>query len=472
MRVAYHRAMLYASTRGGAAPVGFEAALTSGLAGDGGLHVPAQWPELAPAARAGLAGRSHAGAALEILRPFAGGAFPDRELAAILDESYAAFSHPAVAPLAQIGEKSWLLELFHGPTLAFKDHALQVVGRMLDRALARRGERAAVLGATSGDTGSAAIHACRGRENLDVFVLHPQGRVSDVQRRQMTTVADSNVHNVAVDGTFDDCQALAKAMFADEALRRDAGLASANSINWARIAAQIVYYATSCAALGLPPRGVRYAVPTGNFGDAYAGYAAARLGFPIAGIVVATNRNDILARCLDSGAYRPQAARRTPSPSMDIQAASNFERLLFDLHDGDGARTGALMRRLAAEGGFALDAARRARAARLFAAAAVDDAATLAAIARVHAETGLVVDPHTAVGIAAARPGPPGIPTVHLATAHPAKFPGAVERAIGRPPEAPEALARLAELPERCDSLGRDPRALAAYIRARARRGR
>ena len=469
--------MLYESTRGEAPKLGFEGALTAGLAADGGLYVPERWPALPLETPARLAAMPHAEAGFAVMRPFVGDAFSDAELAAVLREACAAFDTPAVAPLRRIGENSWLLELFHGPTLAFKDHALQVVARLLDRALARRGERAVVVGATSGDTGSAAIHACGGRERLDVFILHPRGRVSEVQRRQMTTVTADNVHNIAIDGTFDDCQALAKGLFADAALRRETNLASVNSINWARVMAQTVYYATAAAALA-SPEGVRFVVPTGNFGDAYAGYAAARMGAPVARILVATNRNDILARCLNGGEYRPAAARPTLSPSMDIQAASNFERLLFDLHDRDGARVGGLMRRLADDGGFVLAPERRARAARLFAAARASDEDTLRAIARVHAETGVVIDPHTAVGVAAAACAGEGggddddaRPLVYLATAHPAKFPDAVARAIGHAPAPPPALRGLADMPERYDVMGRDPGALAAYIRAGARTG-
>ncbi len=462
--------MIYASTRGSAPRLDFEAATMTGLAADGGLYVPEQWPQLSPSAQAGLVGRPYSEAALRVMQPFVGSAIDADSLAAILTDAYAAFDHPAVAPLVQIGDGAWLLELFHGPTLAFKDFALQVLGRLFDHVLARRGERATIIGATSGDTGSAAIHACRGRTNLAIFVLHPAGRVSEVQRRQMTTVTDDNVHNIAVEGTFDDCQALVKALFADETLRRDLRLTAVNSINWARIAAQTVYYATAAAALGLPASGVRFAVPTGNFGDVYAGYAARRMGLPIAELIVATNRNDILSRCLNNGAYRPAAVHPTVSPSMDIQVSSNFERLLFDLHDGVGAAVAELMRKLADEGSFTLAPARRARARALFSAARVEEEQTLCTIARIHAETGLVVDPHTAVGIAAAArlPDPQRRPLVHLATAHPAKFPQAVARAIGRPPPRPAALAGLFDAPERCATLARDLNAVANYIRARA----
>ena len=463
--------MIYESTRGEAPRLDFEAVLTTGLAADGGLYVPARWPRLPAAELEGLAGRRYADAAFRVVRPFVGDAVAPGTLAAILDDAYAAFGRDDAAPLVQIGDDAWLLELFHGPTLAFKDYALQVLGRLFDRVLERRGARAVVLGATSGDTGSAAIHACRGRANVDIFILHPRGRISDVQRRQMTTTGDANVHNIAVDGTFDDCQALVKTLFADPGLTQGLRLVAVNSINWARIAAQIVYYATAAAALGLPSRGVRFAVPTGNFGDVYAGYAAHRMGVPIAGLVVATNRNDILARCLNGGVYRPGGVRPTLSPSMDIEISSNFERLLYDLYDRDGAHIADLMRRLAADGGFAVDGARLAAARRLFRAARVDEDETLRTIARVHADTGIVVDPHTAVGIAAAArvPDGDGRPLVHLATAHPAKFPRAVTRAIGRPPPVPPALAGLADLPERCDALARDPRTIADYIRARAR---
>ena len=465
--------MFYESTRGAAPGLGFEGVLTTGLAPDGGLYVPARWPELPAETLAGLAARPYARAALEIVRPFAGADAAPAELEAILDDAYAGFGHAATAPLTQIGDNAWLLELFHGPTLAFKDFALQALGRLLDHALARRGERATVIGATSGDTGSAAIHACRGRARLDVFILHPKGRVSETQRRQMTTVMDANVHNIAVEGSFDDCQALVKALFADEAPRRDLRLTSANSINWARAMAQIVYYARAAAALGAPESGVRFAVPTGNFGDAYAGYAARRMGAAVAEIIVATNSNDILARCFDGGEYRPAAVRPTLSPSMDIQLSSNFERLLFDLYDRDGRRTAAAMRALAEDGGFAVGAAPMARARRLFSAASAGEDETLAAIARIHAETGRIVDPHTAVGIAAAAklPPRPELPLVHLATAHAAKFPKAAERAIGRAPEIPPALAALAGAPERFDVMDRDPGRLAAYIRERATRG-
>ncbi len=464
--------MIYESTRGAAPKLGFEAALMAGLADDGGLYVPAHWPRLPPGALAGLAGRRYADAAFHVVAPFVGGDIEPGAFAAILDEACAAFDRPSVAPLTPLGDNSWLLELFHGPTLAFKDHALQVLGRLFDHVLARRGERATVLGATSGDTGSAAIHACRGRASLDIVILHPRGRVSDVQRRQMTTVPDGNVHNIAVEGTFDDCQALVKAMFADAALRREMRLTAANSINWARVMMQTVYYATAAAALGMPARGVRFAVPTGNFGDVYAGYVAARMGLPVARLVVATNRNDILVRCLNGGAYRPAAVAPTLSPSMDIQVSSNFERLLYDLYDNDGARVAGLMRDLARKGGFTVETARLARVRRLFAAARVEEDETLRTIARVHGDTGIVVDPHTAVGIAAAAkvPDPENRPLVHLATAHPAKFPDAVARAIGRPPEAPQAFAGLAEAAERYDVLGRDPARLADYIRAVAGR--
>lgn len=467
--------MIYESTRGAAPELGFTAATMAGLAADGGLYVPARWPALSPAAQAELAGARHAEAAFRVVRPFVGGDVAPEALAAMLDETCAAFDHPDVAPLARIGDDSWLLELFHGPTLAFKDHALQLLGRLFDHFLARRGERATVVGATSGDTGAAAIEACRGRGNLDIVILHPKGRVSEVQRRQMTTVADSNVHNIAIEGTFDDCQALVKGLFADPALRCEARLTAVNSINWARVMAQIVYYATACAKLGPPAQGVRFAVPTGNFGDVYAGYAAHRLGLPVGELVVATNRNDILVRCLEGGEYRPAGVHPTMSPSMDIQVSSNFERLLFDLHDRDGARIAQLMRGLAEDGGFTLDEARRARAARLFRAARVDEDETLRTIARVHAETGIVVDPHTAVGIAAAAALPDrgggARPLVHLATAHPAKFPEAVARAIGRRPDAPPALAGLADMPERCAAMDRDPRGLADYIRRAAAGG-
>jgi len=459
----------YLSTRGRAPELGFEDALMTGLAPDGGLYLPSAWPTLAAEEMAALSGLSYAQAARRIIAPFIGGEIDDDALGAMLDDAYRDFRHPATAPLVQIDDNLWLLELFHGPTLAFKDFALQLLGRLFDHVLGKRGARVTVIGATSGDTGSAAIHACMDRPNIDIFILHPEGRVSEVQRRQMTTVTASNVHNIAIRGTFDDCQALVKMMFNDIAFRRDMNLSTVNSINWARVMAQIVYYVTAAVSLGAPSRAVTFAVPTGNFGDVYAGYAASRMGLPVRRLIVATNRNDILARALTTGHYKVAGVSPTISPSMDIQVASNFERLLFDLYEGDGAAVTESMTALTAEGGFDIAPEPLARARALFGATRVDEDATLAEIARVHAETGLLIDPHTAVGVAAARAvaHDPAAPTIALATAHAAKFPDAVERATGRRPAAPAPLAGLLEAEERCQALDSDIAAVQNYIRSK-----
>ena len=461
--------MKYLSTRGRAPELGFEDALMSGLAPDGGLYLPTQWPTLAPDDLAALAGLSYAQAAGRIIAPFIGSEIDAAALDAMLDDAYRDFRHPATAPLVQIGDNHWLLELFHGPTLAFKDFALQLLGRLFDHVLDKRGERVTVIGATSGDTGSAAIHACMDRPNIDIFILHPEGRVSEVQRRQMTTVMAPNVHNIAIRGTFDDCQALVKAMFNDEAFRRDMNLSAVNSINWARVMAQIVYYVTAAVSLGAPSRGVAFTVPTGNFGDVYAGYAASRMGLPVRRLIVATNRNDILARALATGHYRTDTVTPTISPSMDIQVASNFERLLFDLYDGDGAAVTKSMTALSQEGGFEIAPTPLAHARALFDATRIDEDATLAEMARVHAETGLLIDPHTAVGVAAARalPHDSAVPMISLATAHPAKFPDAVERATGLRPAAPPPLAGLLEAEERFQGLDSGITAVQNYIRSK-----
>ena len=459
--------MKYLSTRGRAPELGFEDALMSGLAPDGGLYLPTRWPVLAPDDLVALSGLSYAKAAGRIIAPFIGDEIDADALDTMLRDAYRDFRHPATAPLIQIDDNLWLLELFHGPTLAFKDFALQLLARLFDHVLERRGERVTVIGATSGDTGSAAIHACMDRPNIDIFILHPEGRVSEVQRRQMTTVMAPNVHNIAIRGTFDDCQALVKAMFNDEAFRRDMNLSAVNSINWARVMAQIVYYVTAAVSLGAPSRGVTFAVPTGNFGDVFAGYAASRMGLPIRRLIVATNRNDILARALATGRYRVAGVSPTISPSMDIQVASNFERLLFDLYDGDGAAVTESMTALSDGGGFDIAPDRLERARDLFDATRIDEDATLAEIARVHTETGLSIDPHTAVGVAAARalPQDPAVPVIALATAHAAKFPDAVERATGLRPAAPPPLAGLLEAEERCQTLDSDIAAVQTYIR-------
>lgn len=463
--------MQYLSTRGAAPPVSFEDALLAGMAPDGGLYLPEAWPAVTHDQIRGFAGRAYADVAQMILAPFVDRAFDLSTLRQTTRDSYATFDHPAVAPLTQIGTNLWLLELFHGPTLAFKDFAMQWLARAFDHVLAARGERVTVVGATSGDTGSAAIEACRDRDNIEIFMLHPEGRVSETQRRQMTTVDAANVHNLAVRGTFDDCQAVVKALFADADFRDEVSLSAVNSINWARVLAQTVYYVTAAAALGAPARSVTFAVPTGNFGDVYAGYVATKMGLPVERLLVATNRNDILARALATGDYRPSEVHPTLSPSMDIQVASNFERLLFDLCGGDGAAVSACMTGLAEDGGFALSPEQMAAAGEVFVGRRVDEDATLAEMAKVHRETGRFIDPHTAVGVAAARAyrGGAVTPKVVLATAHPAKFPDAVVQATGVAPPMPDQLAAMRDRPERCTAIEYDVAAVRDYIRANRR---
>ncbi len=458
----------YVSTRGAAPPLDFTGVLLAGLAADGGLYVPERTPQLSPADLRALRGASYAEIVTTACRPFVAGALPDGVFERCVTAAYERFAHPATAPLKQLAANDWLLELFHGPTLAFKDFALQLLGLLFAEVLERQDESVTIVGATSGDTGSAAIHAVAGRPRMRIVILHPRGRVSEIQRRQMTTVPEANVFNVALEGTFDDCQALVKALFNDTAFRAEARLAAVNSINWARILAQIAYYVAAAVALGAPDREVGFSVPTGNFGDAYAGYVASRMGLPIRRLVVATNRNDILARFLATGRYAPGTVEPTVSPSMDIQVASNFERLLFDLLRRNGAAVRSWMLGFAADGVACVDAPTLARISGLFAAHRVDDVATMTTMARVLRTTGELVDPHTAVGLAAAeacRP-PRHVAMVTLATAHPAKFPDAVEQATGARPRLPDALADLFERPERFTVLANDLDALRAYIRA------
>ena len=463
--------MKYISTRGEAPPLALDEALLSGLAPDNGLYVPQHWPRFSADDIAGLQGLSYAEIALRVMTPFVGDAIAQDDFAAMIEAVYGAdngiFADPAVAPLVPIGDGEWLLELFHGPTLAFKDVALQLIGRLFDHVLAKRGGRVTIIGATSGDTGSAAIEACRDRDNLDIFMLHPVGRVSEVQRRQMTTVMADNVHNIAIEGTFDDCQALLKAAFGDEAFRHEMSLSAVNSINWARIMAQTVYYFTATAALGAPNQSVAFSVPSGNFGNVFAGYVARRMGLPISRLVVATNSNDILARFFASGRYETARVTPTVSPSMDIQISSNFERLLFDLYDRDGKAVSRLLGGLATEGGFTVDEERLTKATALFTGYRLDDAATEAAIARVHGDTGMILDPHTAIGVAAGRAcrTDKTAPMIALGCAHPAKFPDVVARATGTRPELPPRLADLLERPERYEVLPNDLAAVQDFIR-------
>jgi threonine synthase len=464
--------MRYISTRGAAPALDFEGAMLAGLARDGGLYVPEAWPTLTPETIAGFAGRSYEEVAVAVMRPFLGGAFGESAFADIVTAAYAGFGHAARAPLAQIAPSDWVLELFHGPTLAFKDFAMQLIGRLFEATLTRRGERVTIVGATSGDTGAAAIEAFRGLDSADVFILFPEGRVSEVQRRQMTTVTDANVHAIAVQGDFDACQALVKAMFNDFAFRDAVGLAAVNSINWARVLAQSVYYFTSAVALGAPARPVSYSVPTGNFGDIFAGDVARRMGLPIADLVIATNANDILHRTLETGRHEKGAVAPTISPSMDIQVSSNFERLLFDLYDRDDAAVAELMAALKEQGGFALSQGVLTRLREGFSSGRSGEAETRAEIARVFAASGYVLDPHTACGTvaASANRGDPAIPMITLGTAHPAKFPDAVEAACGVRPPLPPRMTDLYERKERVTVAPDDLAAVEALIRERARR--
>ncbi len=464
--------MRYISTRGEAPPLGFSDAMLAGLARDGGLYTPVTTPRVAPEAIRALAGLSYAQAATHVVRPFVGDEIDAAALLALAEDAYAGFRHPAAAPLTQLGDNLFLLELFHGPTLAFKDFAMQWLGRLMNRALKERGTRATILGATSGDTGAAAIDAFGGQSQTDVFILYPHGRVSEVQRRQMTTVDQPNVHAIAIEGTFDDCQAIVKALFNNLAFRDELRLSGVNSINWARILAQIVYYFTSAVVLGAPDRPVSFAVPTGNFGDVLAGYYAKRMGLPIDRLTIATNENDILARALASGVYKPLGVKATQSPSMDIQISSNFERLLFEAYDRDASAVRALMGSLTQSGEFTIAPGPLEAIRRDFDAFRVDEETCAAEIGRVYRESGVVIDPHSAVAVSAARRAlqrDPATPSIALATAHPAKFPDAVARAIGKRPELPPHLSDIGSREERFSVLPNDAASVARFVRERAR---
>ena len=469
--------MKYVSTRGLSPRIGFADVLIAGLARDGGLYVPEKFPRLQPGEMRGLQGRPYAEIAARVMHPFVADAIPKRAFERLVAETYAGFDHTAVAPLKQIGPDRWLMELFHGPTLAFKDYALQLVGRLFDRVLAERGARVAIVGATSGDTGAAAIEACRGRARMDIFILHPKGRVSEVQRRQMTTVRDGNVHNIAIEGTFDDCQALVKALFNDHAFRDRHRLAAVNSINWARIMAQVSYYFAAGAALGaLDSRGsgraLAFAVPTGNFGNVYAGYVARRMGLPVSRLIVGSNRNDILTRYLKSGVMATAKVVPTTSPSMDIQISSNFERVLFEAWNRDVRALARAMEGFRETGRADFGRARWKSIAALFAGYRLDDRGTADAIRDIHRASGEILDPHSAIGAAAGaalhRKADGAL--VALATAHPAKFPDAVEAACGVRPSLPARLADLHARPERCATLPNDLAEVKAFVADRAGR--
>ena len=459
--------MHYVSTRGRAPALAFEDTMLTGLARDGGLYVPDIIPTLSPDEIAAFAGRPYEEVAFAVMRPFVVGAFDDATFRRLIAAAYAEFGHAARAPLVQLGPGHFLLELFHGPTLAFKDFAMQLIGQMFQEVLSRRGDRVTIIGATSGDTGSAAIEAFRGLPNVDIFILFPAGRVSEVQRRQMTTPAEANVHALAVAGDFDDCQAAVKDMFADAAFRDEVGLAAVNSINWARVLAQTVYYFTAAVALGAPHRRVSFTVPTGNFGDIFAGLIAKRMGLPIERLVIATNRNDILHRTFASGEHRKQGVSPTISPSMDIQVSSNFERALYEVYDRDGGAIAQLMSELK-RGGFALSQGALARLRQDFDSGRADEDETRATIARIAAETGVVLCPHSAVGVKVAEENlAPPVPMVTLATAHPAKFPDAVEAATGARPPLPPRMADLFDRPERMTEVAADLGAIQSLIRER-----
>ena len=459
--------MRYISTRGQAPSLSFEEAMLTGLARDGGLYVPESWPQLSHDDIADLAGLSYEEVAFRVIKPFIGDTFSDEEFREILSKAYSSFKHEARCPLVQLGPNDFLLELHHGPTLAFKDVAMQLIGQMFEVALKRRGERVTIVGATSGDTGSAAIEAFAGLDAVDVFIMYPHGRVSEVQRRQMTTPDAANIHALAVDGDFDDCQAQLKNMFNDFEFRDGVKLAGVNSINWARVMAQVVYYFTSAVSLGAPHRKVSFTVPTGNFGDIFAGYVAKRMGLPIDRLVIATNQNDILHRTLASGDHSKTGVVPSISPSMDIQVSSNFERLLFDLYDREGAAISQLMDDLNSNGSFALSQGALDRLRDEFDGANCSEDETSATIRFAKDHYGEIVCPHTAIAIKAAAEmrGDKATPMITLATAHAAKFPDAVEDACGIRPALPPHMAGLYDRPERVTRVANDLTAIQELVR-------
>ena len=459
--------MMYVSTRGAAAPADFEEVLLAGLAPDGGLYMPSSWPQLQPLP-ASPAGH-YAAAAAYVMGPYTGGNPRHADLFAIVSDAYAGFSHPETAPMHEIGPDLFLLELFHGPTLAFKDFAMQVLSRLMERALKRRGARTTILGATSGDTGAAAVEAFRGRRDIELFILFPNGRISDVQRKQMTAAQEENIHAIAIEGTFDDAQAIVKTLFGDVEFRTRHALSAINSINWVRIIAQTVYYYTAHAKLG-PDARPSFTVPTGNFGDIFAGFVASKMGLPMERLVIATNENDILARALETGRYEPREVMPTDSPSMDIQVSSNFERLLFEESGRDCRFVIQAMGNLRKKGAFDIPAPALARMQTRFSAYRASREEAASAMHRLFEDTGRLIDPHTAVGLAAAqreqerRPGP----MVVLGTAHPAKFPEAVKRATGRTADIPDRLQARLRGRERFKLLPNSAKAVADYIEAQA----
>lgn len=464
--------MKYESTRGGCPQQNFEQVLLTGLAPDGGLYVPTELPHFSLGEIASWRELSYPELAMKVIAPFIGDEIPTQDLREIIEQSYASFNHPDIAALESLGNEEYVLELFHGPTLAFKDFALQVLGRLLNYVLSKRDQRVVILGATSGDTGSAALEGCRHSDRVDIFILHPHNRVSDVQRKQMTTVTGNNVFNLAVEGNFDDCQRIVKAAFADQSfLAKDRQLVAVNSINWARILMQIVYYFSAALRLGGPERKVSFSVPTGNFGDIYAGYLAKRMGLPIDQLVVATNKNDILHRFIAHNDYSVSELAKTYSPSMDILVSSNFERFLFDVFDGDGATVADLMTKFGKDI-RSVPNERWQRVSAIFDSAAVDDETTCEVIASVKAQTGMLLDPHSAIGVEAARRcrRDDSVPMVTLATAHPAKFGDAITAAGLASPELPEHLSDLFEREENFSVVANDLYAVTDYVKTHARR--
>ena len=458
--------MKYVSTRGAAPVLSFEEAMLTGLARDGGLYVPETIPQMSVDDMRAMNGASYEEIAFRVMRPFVGDTFTDEEFRGCIRQAYAGFGHIARAPLVQLAPNHFLMELFHGPTLAFKDFAMQLIGQMFELALKRSGKRVTIVGATSGDTGSAAIEAFRGLDAVDVFILYPYGRVSEVQRRQMTTPTEANVHAIAVDGDFDDCQARLKDMFNDFEFRDDVQLAGVNSINWARVLAQVVYYFSTAVSLGAPDRKVSFTVPTGNFGDVFAGFIAKKMGLPIDRLVIATNQNDILHRCMETSAYTKSGVKPSISPSMDIEVSSNFERALFFAHDQDGTAIKGLMDDLATDGNFTISGNAMGALRAHYDSGMVDEAGTSAMITRALHETGEVLCPHSAIGVSVAENHIGETAMITLATAHPAKFPDAVEAATGERPSLPPRMADLFEHEERVTRAPNDLKALQDIVRA------
>ena len=459
--------MNYVSTRGQAPVLPFDEVLLTGLARDGGLYVPETWPKFSKAEIKSLRGLSYSDLAIRVMAPYLDDTISEVAFAKMVSDTYAVFDHPAVAPLKQLGANEWLMELFHGPTLAFKDYPLQLVGRLFDHVLTEKGRKVTIVGATSGDTGSAAIESCKDRDAIEIFIFHPKGRVSNVQRRQMTTVQSANVHNIALDGTFDDCQDMVKALFADTTFRDRHNLSAVNSINWARIMAQIVYYFWAALNLGSPERNVTFSVPTGNFGNVFAGYAAYRMGLPVEKFIVGSNANDILTRYFETGEMVMAEVVPTLSPSMDIQISSNFERLLFEHYKRDGAGVAKAMDRFRRTRRVNFGKSRWQAMTKLFEGHRLGDNGTQDAIAALYLDTGELIDPHSIIGIMAGREASLESPIISLATAHPAKFPDAVEGATGERPSLPSRLADLFERNERMAALPNDFGQVQSYITGR-----